>query len=121
MLSHVWGVGRRDAGPHLWARVLVAVAAATLAGSYVALRYRMLPATATSDFDAIWTAARALTDGADPYRAVQSPPWPWTLQYPMPAVLLALPFSLLPLASARVAFMAASVGLLAVAATRRAW
>jgi len=80
-----------------------------------------LPVTATSDFDAAWAAARALRAGADAYAAIQSPPWPWTLQYPLPAVLLAAPFSVLPLDAARAAFMAVSVGLLAFGLTRRAW
>jgi hypothetical protein len=81
----------------------------------------MLPASARSDFDAIWTAAHALVTGAEPYAAVRAPPWPWTLQYPLPAVLIAVPFTLLPLSAARVVFMALSIGVLALAATRRAW
>ena len=102
-------------------RAAVAVAAALWAGTVVWLRYRHLPPTATSDFDAAWAAARALRAGADPYAAIQSPPWPWTLQYPLPAVLVALPFSFLTLELARAAFMAMSVGLLAFGLTRRAW
>lgn len=120
MFRRVWGAGRGSA-PGPLARALVATAVAGLAGTYVALRFHALPDTAISDFDAIWTAARALRADADPYGAIQSPPWPWTLQYPLPAVILALPFSLLPLAVARVAFMAVSVAVLAYAATRRAW
>jgi hypothetical protein len=94
---------------------------AALAGGYVAARYHNLPVSAVSDFDAIWTAARALAGDADPYAAVRSPPWPWTLQYPLPAVVVALPFSIAPLPLARVAFMAVSVGTLAFLLTRRAW
>jgi hypothetical protein len=108
-------------GPSLGRRTAVAAAAALWAGTVVWLRYQHLPPTATSDFDAVWAAAGALRAGADPYAAIQSPPWPWTLQYPLPAVLLAVPFSFIPLELARAAFMAASVGLLAFGLTRRAW
>ncbi|HEU5171166.1 MAG TPA: hypothetical protein VFU46_11545 [Gemmatimonadales bacterium] len=97
--------------------MLIGLAAAV----YVAVFYRRQSPVAVSDFDAIWTAARALRAGQDPYAAIASPPWPWDLQYPLPAVLLALPFSLLPLAAARAVFMGSGAGLLAYALTRRAW
>jgi hypothetical protein len=109
------------ADPRLVRRAAAALAAAAWAAAVVWLRYRHLPPTATSDFDAAWAAARALRAGMDPYAAIQSPPWPWTLQYPLPAVLVAAPFSLLPLDLARSLFMAASVGLLAFGLSRRAW
>ncbi len=102
-------------------RAGVAVAGALWAGTVVWLWHHHLPPTATSDFDAAWTAARALRAGADPYAAIQSPPWPWTLQYPLPAVLVAVPFSFLSLELARPAFMAVSVGLLVLGLTRHAW
>jgi hypothetical protein len=109
------------AAPSRSVRVAVAMAAAGWAGCVVWLRYHHLPPSATSDFDAAWAAARALRAGAEPYAAIQSPPWPWRLQYPLPAVLLALPFSFLPLEAARIGFMAISVGLLAFGLSRRAW
>jgi hypothetical protein len=43
------------------------------------------------------------------------------VQYPLPAVLVMLPFSLLPLTVARATFMGLSVALLAYGLTRRAW
>jgi hypothetical protein len=76
---------------------------------------------AVSDFDVIWVGARALRAHQDPYAAIQSPPWPWDLRYPLPAVLVALPLSYLGLAIARAALMALGVGFLAWALTRRAW
>jgi hypothetical protein len=109
------------ADPRLARRAAAALAAAAWAAVVVWLRYRHLPPTATSDFDAAWAAARALRAGMNPYAAIQSPPWPWTLQYPLPAVLLASPFSFLPLDWARSLFMAVSVGLLAFGLSRRAW
>jgi hypothetical protein len=109
------------AAPRLTHRIVAALAASIWAGATVWLRYRHLPATATSDFDAAWAAARALLAGLDPYAAIQSPPWPWTLQYPLPAVLLACPFTVLPLDVARAVFMAASTGMFAFGLSRRAW
>lgn len=110
-----------DTVPARRRRILVGALAAAITGTYVMLLYDRLPPTAVSDFDATWAAARALRAGADPYAAIQSPPWPWTLQYPLPAVLVAWPFSFLPLHFARGAFIAASVGLLAYTASRTAW
>ena len=107
--------------PSFGRRAAVAVTAALWAGCVVWLRYHHLPPTATSDFDAAWVAARALRASADPYAAIQSPPWPWPLQYPLPAVLIVVPFSFIPLELARAAFMAMSVGLLTLGLTRRAW
>ena len=92
-----------------------------VAAAYVVLFYRSQSALAVSDFDAIWTGARALRVGSDPYAVVQSPPWPWRLEYPLPAVLVALPFSFLPLRLARAAFMGVSTALLALGLTRRGW
>src|ERR1051325_7669492 len=102
-----------DAAPWRCARARLVVLIGLSAARYVLLSYRHQSPLAVSDFDAIWTAARALRAGQDPYGAIQSPPWPWNLQYPLPAVLIALPFSLLPLALARAAFMGVSAGLLA--------
>ncbi len=74
-----------------------------------------------SDFDAIWAAGRALRAGQDPYAAIQSPPWPWPLQYPLPAVLLTRPLGYLPVALARAAFAGVGTALLAWGLTRHAW
>ncbi len=102
-------------------RVLVAAAAGLLAAGYVLYLYAWRRPLSVSDFDAIWAAGRALRAGQDPYAAVPSPPWPWPLQYPLPAVLVALPFSYLPIVLARAAFIGLSTGLLAWALTARAW
>ena len=109
------------AGPSRRARVAVGTVIAGAAAAYVLGFYgHQLPGT-VSDLDAIWTAARALRMGHDPYAAIQSPPWPWNLQYPLPAVLVVLPLSLLPLPLARAVFMGLSAGVLAFGLTRRAW
>jgi hypothetical protein len=101
-------------------RAVVALAVGLLAGAYVLRVYGPAPIT-VSDFDAIWAAGRALREGRDPYAAIRTPPWPWPLQYPLPAVLLALPFTWLPVALARAAFVAVGSGLLAWGLTARAW
>jgi hypothetical protein len=110
-----------DVAPSGRARAKVALLIGVAAAVYVLGFYGHQAPGTTSDFDAIWTAARALRAGHDPYAAIQSPPWPWSLQYPLPAVLVAMPFSLLPLAAARAAFMGMSAALLAYGLTRRAW
>ncbi len=102
-------------------RIAAALGVGIAAAGYVLILYRRQSSLTVSDFDAIWTAARALRAGADPYAAIVSPPWPWDLQYPLPAVLVAVPFSLLSLELARAAFMGLSLGLLAYAMSERAW
>src|SRR6478672_4289826 len=112
--------GRVSPHPLVVHRLIVAVAAGIAAGLCAFAVYRGRPLS-VSDFDAIWTGARALRAHSDPYAAIRSPPWPWNLQYPLPAVLVALPASYLSLELARAAWMALGVGLLAWALTRRAW
>ena len=102
-------------------RAAIALLLAIAAAAYVVVFYHHQSSLSVSDFDAIWTAARALRAGHDPYAAVPSPPWPWNLQYPLPAVLIALPFSLIPLWLARAAFMGLSTALFAWGLTRRGW
>jgi hypothetical protein len=92
-----------------------------LSAGYVALLYsRQAPSTG-SDFDQCWIAARALIDGGDPYAAVVAAGWPWPLYYPLPAVLIALPLVLVPIAVARVVFAGVGAGFLAYAMTGRGW
>jgi hypothetical protein len=110
-----------EEAPTRRARTGAAIVIAVAAAAYVFGFYGHQAPGTVSDLDAIWTAARALRAGQDPYAAIQSPPWPWTLQYPLAAVLVALPFSLLPVALARATFMGLSTGLLAYGLTRRAW
>lgn len=109
------------ASPTPRVRAGIAALIAAAAAVYVLAFYGHQAPGTVSDLDAIWTAARALRAGQDPYAAIQSPPWPWNLQYPLPAVLVVLPLSLLPLPLARATFMGLSTGLLAYGLTRRAW
>jgi hypothetical protein len=60
-----------------------------------------------TDFDQLWAAARFLLQGRNPYPAIgpgREFAWRWQLYYPLPAVLLAVPFALLPLPVARLLF-----------------
>jgi hypothetical protein len=111
----------RRASPSTKGRLLAALGIGGAAALYTFSFYSHQSPLSVSDFDAIWTGARALTAGQDPYAAVPSPPWPWDLQYPLPAVLVAVPFSFLPLTLARAAFMGVGAALLAWGLTRRAY
>jgi hypothetical protein len=108
---------------HRWR---VALMLAFLTGSFAVLRYIRQP-TFTSDLDQLWYAARALTQGENPYAVVgpgRAFPWAWPVFYPLPAILLAVPFSLLPLSVARIAFSivaATSLGYAAGARWRVLW
>jgi hypothetical protein len=83
------------------------------------LAYR-LPPPSTSDFDQIWVGARALVSGADPYAVVPTSGTRFPLFYPLPAVLVGLPFAAFPVSVARVLWAAASGIALAWAALRYA-
>lgn len=69
-----------------------------------------------SDFAQLWHAARAWLAGIDPYSVVgpdKAFVWDFPLLYPMPAVLVAVPFALLPLWLADALFIGTGSGLLA--------
>ncbi|MFN8580508.1 MAG: hypothetical protein U0163_05945 [Gemmatimonadaceae bacterium] len=96
------------------ARWQLAIALAVLTGAYAAARAWHEPAWPT-DFDQIWFAARALLHGQDPYSVVgpgRAFQWNWPLYYPLPAVLLAVPFAWMPVVVARVAFSTVSAAVL---------
>jgi hypothetical protein len=86
----------------------LAVLIAALAGAGTAWFYHVSP-EGYGDFDQIWLAARALRQGQEPYAEVAKL-FPYPLYYPLPAVLCGLPFTLLPLGVARVAFAALGAG-----------
>ena len=76
-----------------------------------------------SDFNQLWYGARSLLAGGSPYAAVgpgRTFNWPFPLFYPLPAVLVAVPFTALPPAAASMAFSGISAALLAWVFTRNA-
>jgi hypothetical protein len=69
----------------------------------------------STDIDQLWHAARALVRGSDPYSAVGpgSPfPGPYKVMYPLPAILIAVPFSWFPIEVLRATVAASGAGLL---------
>jgi hypothetical protein len=95
-------------------RVMVALAFAAITAAYVTARALHEPNWPT-DFDQLWHAATALRGGDDPY-AVVGPgrpfPWLWPLYYPLPAVLFAVPLTLLPVQAGRIVFSTVAAALL---------
>jgi len=71
-----------------------------------------------SDFDQLWIAGRALLARQDPYQAVLNSGNQYPLYYPLPAVLLVLPLTALPLGLARIA-LAVCTGFVAGYGLRR--
>jgi hypothetical protein len=66
----------------------------------------------------VWTAARALASGQDPYAIVPTTGTRYPLYYPLPAVLVGLPFAALSFEWARVAWAAVSGAIFTAAALR---
>ena len=99
-------------------RIAVAIAVAAAAFILVVwLRYG--GRSDFSDFDQLWIGARALLHGSDPYVAVPQG-FPWPLYYPLPAVIVAVPFAWMPKELAHAVFAALGAGVLAFALLRGA-
>lgn len=99
-------------------RVLI-VAVIGLLAAFLAVPH--LGVVGTSDFDQLWYGARALVRGGSPYAAVgpgREFPWPFPLFYPLPGVLAAVPFVVLPVRAASLVFSALGGVALALAFTR---
>lgn len=103
--------------PRLQRARLATLVAAAAAGVSVATHN---PANA-SDFMQLWVAAGAWQQGIDPYSVVGpnlTLSWAFPLLYPMPAVLVAVPFSWFPIMVADALFVAIGFFALAWAVTR---
>ena len=103
-------------------RAVVALAFALITAAYATARALHEPGWPT-DFDQLWYAARALLAGNDPYTAVgpdRAFRWDWPLYYPLPAVLFATPFTVVPVLVARIAFSAVTAAALGWALGPRA-
>lgn len=104
----------RAAAGGIRTRIAVSIAFAVITAAFVAARVLHEPDWPT-DFDQLWHAARALRHGGDPYALIgpgREFQWDWQLYYPLPAVLYSLPFTLLPVAAARVVFSALAAAIL---------
>ena len=113
------GAGVTDARRTL--RIFIAVWIGTTAG-VVSWYFWTTPRALPSDFHQVWAGARALLDGLNPYAEVgpgkqyqRNVP----LLYPLPAVLAAVPFAVLPIRLADSLFVAVGGGALAWALTRK--
>jgi hypothetical protein len=82
-------------------RAAVAGAAGLVACVFVVLVYRRQQPGTISDWDPTFVATQALLRGESPYQAIQVPPWPNWLLYPLPALLVTAPFTWIPLPLAR--------------------
>jgi hypothetical protein len=95
----------------------LALLAGVAAGALCWLAYR-LPPPSTSDFEPLWTGARALITGLDPYAVVPTAGTRYPLYYPLPAVVLALPFGAFPFEVARALWAGISGAVFMLAALR---
>jgi hypothetical protein len=101
-------------------RTMFAVGVGVAAALYV-YAYALANPDFVSDFDQVWAGAAALWQGRNPYEVVGPRGaflWKWPLYYPLPALLIAAPFGLLPVVAARMLFASVSSSLLAFAITR---
>jgi hypothetical protein len=87
-------------------RAGAAALAALAAGLFVTALYAHQTLHVISDWDPTFVGTQALLRGQSPYAAIQVPPWPNYLLYPLPALLLTAPFTLVPLPLARALFAA---------------
>src|SRR5215467_11141855 len=119
--------GHATAGRVPWrttqARVGVAVLIGLLAAAYQWRVSTLMPHFWT-DFDPIRFAARLVLHGENPYTEIGPHAkyfWNFPLAYPMPAVVIAMPFLVVPIVWARCLFVGLTSGGLAYAVTSRAW
>src|SRR5882724_1458571 len=90
--------------PSIRWRARVAALAGVAAAVFVYVLYARQTRNVISDWDPSWVGTQALLHGRNPYAAIQVPPWPNYLLYPLPALLLTAPFTFIPLAGARALF-----------------
>jgi hypothetical protein len=111
------GISRTPASDSLGERWKVAFAAMLFAGILALNRENTFPRF-SSDLDQLLYAARALRAGLSPYDVVgpgKEFDWPWSVFYPLPAIIIALPFSFIPAAVAHGIFSMLAGGVLGFA------
>jgi hypothetical protein len=104
--------------PRAW-RIRASLVAALVAGVFVLLLYARQKPGVISDWDPAFAGTEALLRGESPYAAIQVPPWPNWLLYPLPALLFSAPFTFLPLPLARGLFAALGAAAFTWVVTRR--
>jgi hypothetical protein len=112
-LAAGWWTATLPRSTRLWLSLAIGAVAGVLVWA------QDIDAKAVGDWDQCWIAGRALLQGKSPYAAVNAESSPWPLIYPLPAVLLSLPFTPLPLPLARAAFSAVTSALLAYGLSTR--
>jgi hypothetical protein len=103
--SHVLG-SSEERGSTYRTRWQVALLGGLVAGIIALFRWRYA-AWMPSDLDHLWHAARAVFAGANPYEAAgpgRAFEWEWGVFYPLPAILLVMPLTVLPVEAARFVF-----------------
>jgi hypothetical protein len=90
-----------DPPPSVRWRAQAAALAGSVAAIFVYALYARQTRSVISDWDPTWVGTQALLRGQSPYAAIQVPPWPNYLLYPLPALLLTAPFTFIPLPVAR--------------------
>jgi hypothetical protein len=94
---------RAEPPPVRW-RARAAALAGLAAAVFVYVLYARQAKGVISDWDPTWVGTQALLRGQSPYAAIRVPPWPNYLLYPLPALLLTVPFTFIPLPLARAIF-----------------
>ena len=93
-----------ESPPSVRWRARAAALAGVVAAGFVYALYARQTRDVLSDWDPTFVGTQALLHGRSPYAAIQVPPWPNYLLYPLPALLLSAPFTFIPLAVARALF-----------------
>ena len=109
--------------PTVKRRALVALAAGLYGGSLAYGKHLVMP-WHPGDFAVSWFGAQAILHDANPYVLVGPGRvfnWLWNLYYPVSAMVVAIPFTVLPELAAVVAFAALSSALLGYAVTADGW
>jgi hypothetical protein len=96
---------------------ILAVMAGLAGGLLVWYYYTRYAPGIWSDFDQVWIGSRALLRGQDPYVEVPKA-FPGPLFYPLPALVVALPFAPWPILAARILFGAVTAALITWAILR---
>jgi hypothetical protein len=120
------GVTQDDSGPTVapsrGGRLIAAIIVGLAVAAYVTARGRVYPQW-VADIVQSWVGARALLRGQNPYLAVgpagTAMYLPWPLFYPLPALLVTIPFTPLSLDLFRPIFLGGSSAWLAYVVTRR--